>query len=401
VVLDSLPVGPGLAVATVAVLAGGTALYLALGRLRLTDRQSFSGEAVVEAIEQPALVVDGDGTVVAPNGAFGRLVGKSPQRLRGEPLDAIPDCGDELAGIHSGSTQESMTVGERDGKRYFDVSCAPVEPADEDELALVVLGDVTERRRRLAELERENERLEEFTTLVSHDLRNPLDVAIGHAGAAAEAIEDPEIRDHLQAVEQAHDRMCEIISDTLTLTRDTEGIDTTAAVELASVARDAWATVDTGSAGLAVQGGRTVVADEIRLRHILENLFRNAVEHGSTNPPSQRGRDDGEHESARRAGETESPAGADGDTVTVEVGGTGEGFYVADDGTGVPESDREKVLTAGYSGSGGTGYGLSIVERLAEAHGWKLSVTESESGGARFELAGVEVADDEPELADR
>jgi signal transduction histidine kinase len=73
------------------------------------------------------------------------------------------------------------------------------------------------------------------------------------------------------------------------------------------------------------------------------------------------------------------------------VGTFDDGFYVADDGPGVPEADRESVFESGYSTDReGTGLGLTIVQEIAEAHGWEVSVTDSESGGARFEITGVE-----------
>jgi signal transduction histidine kinase len=67
---------------------------------------------------------------------------------------------------------------------------------------------------------------------------------------------------------------------------------------------------------------------------------------------------------------------------------------VADDGPGIPESDRLGVFESGYSTApDGTGFGLTIVEEIAEAHGWEVSVTASRDGGARFEIRGVEDTD--------
>jgi Signal transduction histidine kinase len=70
-----------------------------------------------------------------------------------------------------------------------------------------------------------------------------------------------------------------------------------------------------------------------------------------------------------------------------------DGFYLADDGPGIPEEDRDRVLDRGYSTTAdGTGLGLAIVATVAEAHGWTVSVTDSIGGGARFEFTGVETA---------
>jgi signal transduction histidine kinase len=82
-----------------------------------------------------------------------------------------------------------------------------------------------------------------------------------------------------------------------------------------------------------------------------------------------------------------------GDDVTVAVGALNDGFYVEDDGAGISEADREDVFEPGYSTSeDGTGFGLSIGKRVADAHGWNVRVTDGSDGGARFEIIGVEFA---------
>ena len=87
--------------------------------------------------------------------------------------------------------------------------------------------------------------------------------------------------------------------------------------------------------------------------------------------------------------------------MTVTVGDLEDGFYVEDDGTGIPADEREKVFEDGYSTSQhGTGFGLTIIGRIAEGHGWDVSVTDGTDGGARFEVRGVEqVTDEEGERA--
>jgi signal transduction histidine kinase len=76
--------------------------------------------------------------------------------------------------------------------------------------------------------------------------------------------------------------------------------------------------------------------------------------------------------------------------VIVTVGDLEDGFYVADDGVGIPPDDREAVFESGYSADDGTGLGLSIVRQVATEHGWDVSLTGSDAGGARFEFTGVE-----------
>jgi len=96
--------------------------------------------------------------------------------------------------------------------------------------------------------------------------------------------------------------------------------------------RTSWQQGSTGDATLVTETDRRVLADDSRLQELFENLFRNAVAHGSD--------------------------------VTVTVGDLDGGFSVADDGPGIPPEDRERVFDHGYSTRGrGTGFGLSIVQR--------------------------------------
>ena len=67
-----------------------------------------------------------------------------------------------------------------------------------------------------------------------------------------------------------------------------------------------------------------------------------------------------------------------------------DGFYLEDDGAGISPDERAAVFEAGYSTArDGAGFGLHVVEQVAEAHGWEIRVTDGEAGGARFEVTGV------------
>jgi signal transduction histidine kinase len=260
--------------------------------------------------------------------------------------------------------------------------------------------------RRERELARQNQRLDEFASVVSHDLRNPLNVAHGNLELARMNVDD----DRLDQVSDALDRMDELIDDLLTLARYGRTVDDVGPVDVRSVAERAWATTDTEGARLRFgDDPGTVRADESRLTQVFENLFRNSVEHGSTSSEghgpsgSQPTADDAmERGTSRRPATDERVAFTrDGETeadVTVTVGPTADGFYVEDDGPGIPESERDRVFEGGYTTTdGGTGFGLNIVRTVAEAHGWTVAVTEGAAGGARFEFttAGAEATDRE------
>ncbi|ELY68797.1 response regulator, partial [Natrinema versiforme] len=104
------------------------------------------------------------------------------------------------------------------------------------------IRDITRRRRYRRELERQNERLAEFTSLVSHDLRNPLNVAQGTLDLLAEEFESP----HFDELQWSLARMEELIDGLLQLARQGKTIGDETWLSLASAARKAWSTVDNG-----------------------------------------------------------------------------------------------------------------------------------------------------------
>lgn len=206
--------------------------------------------------------------------------------------------------------------------------------------------------------------VDRVASVISHDLRNPLDVARARLRAGREL----DSEEHFEHVEQAHDRMERIIQDVLTLARGEDVVNPEAFVDLGEVAQEAWKTVETNGATLDVESKLpTALADRDRVSRLFENLFRNSVEHG-----------------------TERSAGSE-DSITITVGRLDNGFYVADDGIGISEDETERIFEPGYtSDDHGTGLGLAIVARIADLHGWSVDVTESVSGGARFDISGIE-----------
>jgi signal transduction histidine kinase len=250
------------------------------------------------------------------------------------------------------------------------------------------LFDIERRRtkRRGAELERQVDRLEEFASVVSHDLRSPLTVAKGNM----ELIGDNESVDEelIAHVEFAHDRMSEIIEDSLALARGGNEVTDPEPVDIEELATQAWQTVGGDDETLTVATGMQLDADPERLLRLLENLFRNAIEHGAEGGDNDDGGDPIAAGLPDDYGDDEpSESVLDGLSITVGQLTGNEGFYVADNGDGIPADEREDIFEAGVSSSGtGSGLGLAIVRRIAQAHGWTVSVTDADGGGARFEF---------------
>ncbi|WP_407066999.1 sensor histidine kinase [Haloarcula brevis] len=242
--------------------------------------------------------------------------------------------------------------------------------------------EVERHRLRREAVEQRNERLDEFAAVVAHDLRNPLSVASGRLELAREDRDS----EHLETAAAALDRMGTLVDRTLTLARSGHVISETEAVDLGDLVEDCWTAVPTGAARLENDVSAVVDADPDRLRHLFENLFRNSVEHGSTS--SRTGSDDSVEQGA--GNERSLGGSARGAGLTVRVGDLADGFYVADDGSGIPAAKRDAVLNDGYSTADGEGgLGLAIVQRIVEAHGWDIDVTESADGGTRFEITGT------------
>ena len=336
----------------------------------MTDDEAAGCRAVpLDRYPDPAIgyaVVDGQPVVTGTNNAFetslgpvgaDRPVAEVVERLGvSTDLDSEAFC-DLLAADDRATTYVSTDAGE-----YV----ARILPPDDDDgdgdgYVLFVDGSAVDGGRVASETAGDLG-VDRLASILSHDLRNPLNVATARLRAGRETGDD----EHFERVERAHDRMERIIEDVLTLTRGSEYVDPEERVDLRAVAESAWSTVDTEAATLTVADGLPVTtADGDRSERLFENLFRNAVEHGD-----------------------------DPEIVVGRLGADGDRFYVADDGPGIPPDERSVVFEPGYSSHDhGTGLELSIVERIAKAHGWSVAAVEAETGGARVEIRDVRTGD--------
>jgi PAS domain S-box-containing protein len=246
---------------------------------------------------------------------------------------------------------------------------------------MVTIRDVTERKSHEQELRSKNELLDEFAEVVSHDVATPLGVIKNKA----RLIEITEDSSHATDIYEATERVQSLVDELEALAREGKQVGDIGTVDIERVSRDAWETVESPYGTLVIDSSTMVEADRGRLQQLLENLLTNAVEHGST-PERDVVMSDGIGQGRQPPSDTDAMP-EDGSRVTIRVGAFEEGIYVADDGPGIPESDYDTVFEKGYSTSdNGTGLGLAIVRRIAEGHGWSVVATESDAGGARFEI---------------
>jgi PAS domain S-box-containing protein len=336
-------------------------------------------ELLVENTPDAVAQVTADGEILAANPAMAALADADRERLVGTDIaDALPEIGDRLLSVGCQTVADGETRREEVevGEQYFQSIFVQVDINTERDTFQLIARDVTERTERERELQRQNERLDQFASMVSHDLRNPLDIAQVNLSLLADEFETepPEI----EKISDSHRRMADLIDDLLTLAKQGATIEATEPTDVAAAAEDVWPYVNAPDTDLVLATDGRIDADPSRLQEMLTNLFQNAVDHG------------------------------DADTIRVET--TTDGFAVADDGSGIPPADREEVFRTGFStDDDGTGFGLAIVSEIADAHGWSISVAESRDGiadeedesaaprggrlgGARFEVTDVDLA---------
>lgn len=343
---------------------------------------------LVETASDLLVLLDGNGVLQYATPAAGRVLGYDHGELAGENLLRYihPDDHETVVEeLHRGLAEPGYTATvehrfrSKSGEWRWLESRGRSLPND---LALegnivVVTRDVTERRRREGQIAAQNERLERFAAMVSHDLQTPLSVASGSLELYRQGGEEAA----LERVDRALLRMSELTSDLLTLAREGGRVDDPVPVDLFAVATAALETSPLPTDRVTVDPDLpTVLGSEARVRSLFENLFRNVADHAGPD--------------ARVWVEPFSDAGdsEDGDD------GEGEGFVVEDDGPGIATADAESVFELGNtSGSDGTGIGLHVVDTIASAHGWEVSVTAGRHGGARFEFRGVDVVSEADE----
>ena len=335
---------------------------LELKRQRKQSEERF--HRLFQTAPDPVLIVERDGTIVDVNDAFVELVETEYEDLVGEnvldvgfqPAETLDRI---LFRLDDASDPSGRTVSfQAEGQTHVaELNAEVLHHLGKSTERIGIFRDVTERRQSREGLERKVERLDDFTSIVTHDLRNPLTIAKGKLTLAQEDCDTSELDD----IAAMLDRMEELIQQLLDFARSGTLVTDPSVVNLAEVANEAAELVaEADGVDVAVETDATIYADEDQLTRIFDNLYRNAVEHNE--PP-----------------------------VGILVGDLEDGFFVEDDGSGIPPSKREEVLTMrNTTADGGSGLGLPIVKNVAEAHQWTMAIETGDAGGARFAFRGVD-----------
>ncbi|MFP4625993.1 MAG: PAS domain S-box protein [Natronomonas sp.] len=314
------------------------------------------------------IIVGDDGTIDYVSPAVERVMGYPPDELVGTNSFkfAHPDdreyAFDALLEVLE-KPNEDVTVEFR--SKHDDGSWRWIEVRGGNQLddpiiegIMVNVRDVTDRKQQEQDLERQTERMEELTKFMSHDVKNQLAIIDGRLELASDEVKN----ENLEAARGAIDRVDEMIEKVKQLVESGAIQLDENRVSLDSMVSDCWSNVRAPESTLNLESDLEIEADNERLRSLLENLFRNAVEHG-------------------------------GSDVTIRVGSLEErtGFFVEDNGDGLDVDSPEQVFESGFTTSdSGTGLGLAIVKQVVDAHDWSIDVKTPADGGVRFEISDVE-----------
>lgn len=283
-----------------------------------------------------------------------KVLGKSYRFLLGEDTSD-----DRIAKLRAGiKNEEPATVELRnyrqDGTEFWNrMSIAPLHN-DEGRVTHYVgfQEDVTKRKRAEQEADILLSQFEEFGSILAHDLQKPLSKIRGRL----KLVQQTKDWDELDQIKEDIKHLNDLICDFAEVMREGQIVGEKRQLDLKTISKSVWNAANPESATLEIEDDITVTADEQALRRLLENLFRNVRDHASSD-------------------------------VQVRIGTFSRGFYVADDGPGIPKEQRNKIFVPGYTTrEEGQGMGLASVRQIATAHEWDISVTESQSDGARFEI---------------
>jgi two-component system, OmpR family, phosphate regulon sensor histidine kinase PhoR len=324
----------------------------------------FSVQAIVGALPDGLVVVDGQRRIGLMNDAFRQMFELGPEMTGGTLLEAVREADVErLLGeaLTSGEIRGAITH-RRPGniERHLEVVAEPIKNAPG---AVILFRDITELRR--SDMIRRD-----FVANVSHELRTPLSILRGYLETLLENPKQPpaELLRIYEVMERHSNRLNLLVDDVLSLAR-LEGpgvtLDLTTirpAVFLREIMRD-WEmkfSAKNLQAELDAPDDLPLLqADEARLQEVIFNLIDNAVKYSNA------------------GGKIRVRAESDGQRLTLNV---------SDEGPGIPARDLPRIFERFYRADkarhrelGGTGLGLSIVKHIAQLHGGSVEAA-SEPG---------------------
>ncbi|MFB6254578.1 MAG: PAS domain S-box protein [Halobacteriaceae archaeon] len=322
------------------------------------------------------MIVDGNGVVQHVTPPIERVMGYTPEEVIGNDAfefvhkndveHAIETLSEIITATDEERTVEFRAQHKNGSWRWLEVRGRNLLDNSVIEGVMVNVRDITDRKKREQALSRQKQRLESLTSFLSHDLKNQLNIIDGRLELAMDEYES----DQLEVARKTANRMGEMIDNFTELAEKGQIPTNTEEIEIQAIVEECWERLQTDNANLHISDTLTLSGDQERLQSLFENLLANAIEHSN-------------------------------DSVTIRIGPleNRHGFFVADDGPGIDNSDQDEneVFEPGYTTTNdGSGFGLAIVKHISEAHGWSVKLTESKEGGARFEFIDLTDEQEQP-----
>ncbi len=214
------------------------------------------------------------------------------------------------------------------------------------------LTDITERKKSEELLKKQKEELSAFTYTVSHNLKNYITIIQSYAKFLL--LKKEGAKENTQKIIDVTKKMNEFVTRQLELADAGRAIGEPKKVDLNTVVDEIGKMY---SIEIHPEDLPTITGDPRRLREIFNNLIDNAIKHG----------------------------GADRIEISSEKKKNSYVICVKDNGRGIPKEDIDKIFDIWYSKTG-TGFGLTIVKKIVEAHGGSISVKLKEGKGTIFEI---------------
>ncbi|TYL36364.1 hypothetical protein CV102_23215 [Natronococcus pandeyae] len=335
---------------------------------------------------------DDDLEYTAVGGQLLEEVGVTPEeRIGNSVYELYPhDLVDEIEPyFQSALDGESNTFQVEFHDRYLHAYTLPVRNAADEIIAgMLVVQDVTDRRRYERQLEKSNERLEHFAHAASHDLQEPLRMVSSYLQLLEHRYEDELDKDGQEflgfAVDGA-DRMREMVASLLEYSRvETRG-DPFESVDLedvlADVREDLQLKIETSDATITAEDLPRVEGDANQLHQVFQNLLENAITYSGEEPP--RIHVSAERREALRASERSGTA--------AENDGPAWVLSVRDEGIGIEPDEQDRIFEVfnrlhSREEYDGTGIGLALCERIVERHGGEIWVDSEPGEGSTFSV---------------
>jgi signal transduction histidine kinase len=299
--LAGLPAAVGyteLDVTPIGFFIATTAYAVAVTRYRLADLTPVGRDQVLDSLQNGVVVVDTNDRVIDYNDATLRLLNRSPtEQPTGDPIHDLFGDQSALTAVYEDAQSETAAGPYPDGgggpgddayvrevereQTSLQISITRLEAGHPiEERTVITLEDISLQKRRERQLRQQVEQLDQFTSIVSHDLRNPLSVAAGYVEQAEETGDTT----HLAQSKDALDRMDGLIEDMLTVAKQSQNAIEPVSVSVREAATEAWENVETEQMSLDIRGDCAILADPGPFGQLLENLYRNAREHGPPTP---------------------------------------------------------------------------------------------------------------------